>query len=205
MNHRVPAQRCLAGKSGLASLIIVRALALPVPRVSPAPASRGVFFAARLARLVFVCSQQQVRSAPAAKKTCPGGPEQPRGLSIHPGGSSKEKAAGNAAPGAPRKCRFPLSEPCSQGQRGARGRGGLGGVPSCIRSPARVTHPAGTVPGTTRGRGCDDLSVQEPCSPCWDRGIFLPRGGWGRLQSPSPAMSQAPLHGHTQMHAGTHT
>lgn len=45
MNHRVPAQRCLAGKSGLASLIIVRALALPVPRVSPAPASRGVFFA----------------------------------------------------------------------------------------------------------------------------------------------------------------
>lgn len=46
MNHRVPAQRCLAGKSGLASLIIVRALALLVPRVSPAPASRGVFFAA---------------------------------------------------------------------------------------------------------------------------------------------------------------
>lgn len=46
MNHRVPAQRCLAGKSGLASLIIVRALALPVPRVSPTPASWGVFFVA---------------------------------------------------------------------------------------------------------------------------------------------------------------
>lgn len=107
-----------------------------------------------------VCSQQQVRSAPTAKKTCPGGPEQPQGLRIHPGGSFRGKVAGMAAPGAPRRCRFPFTEPCSKGQRGARGRGALAGVPSCIQSPARVTHAAGTVPGTTRGRGRDDLSVQ---------------------------------------------
>lgn len=43
MNHRVPALRCLAGKSGLASLIIARARAPPVPGVSPTLPSRAVF------------------------------------------------------------------------------------------------------------------------------------------------------------------
>lgn len=205
MNHRVPAQRCLAGKSGLASLIIVRALALPVPRVSPAPASRGVFFAARLARLVFVCSQQQVRSAPAAKKTCPGGPEQPRGLSIHPGGSSKGKEAGKAAPGAPRKCRFPLSEPCSQGQRGARGRGVSEGSPAAFGALPGSPTPRALSPGPRVAEAVMICLCRSPARRLGIGEFFLPRGGWGRLQSPSPAMSQAPLHGHTRMHAGTHT
>lgn len=100
MNHRVPAQSCLAGKSGLASLIIVRALALPVPRVSPTPASRGVFFAAVcLAHVCLLTAAGSLASHCQAKHTQQGR-SRPWGLHIPPWGSAHGKGAGNAALGA---------------------------------------------------------------------------------------------------------
>lgn len=71
MNHQVPAQCCLAGKSGLASLIIVEPLPCQCPEFHP-HRLRGLFSSLPFAQLMFVCSQQQVHAA--AKQTHPAGP-----------------------------------------------------------------------------------------------------------------------------------
>lgn len=216
MNHRVPAQRCLAGKSGLASLIIVRALALPVPRVSPAPASRGVFFAAvcpargcllaAAGSLGSHCQENMPRRAGAA----PGAAHPSRGL-------FQGESGRDGCPRCPPAMQISLHRALLQGAARCSWQGGSCRGPQLHSEPCPGHPPRGHCPQDHVWQSCEHLSVQGQSRGRagaqvsllavlrWD--IFFPRGGWGRLQScarPSPAISQAPLHGHTRMHAGPH-
>lgn len=194
MNHWVPAQRCLAGKSGLASLIIVRALALPVPgfthtgfagcflrRRSPGP---RLFAPSTAGSLASRCQANAPSGAGAG----------PWGLRIPPGALPAAGGLGTL----PRAPTGRGASPRSGGQPSGCLRGGLGHVWSTGSVASRSSTGTTSPKGGRRSQG-----------RCWERGSggvgwaargwswcpriaglsvrmgrFLPGGGLGQAAEP---------------------
>lgn len=163
--RRVPAQRCLAGKSGLASLIIARAAALPLPKGFTHTGSAGGW----LRRCLFSCSTRFHR-LPLPSKTQPAGPQQALGAA-HP--SLRHKGR-NGAPGCP-PCRVPPAQPA--GRAGAR----RGALAQALLLPKR--EDSVTKPGTSReqGSGGDGAAWEWSRDQVGAAILLLPVLGWVRF------------------------